>query len=122
MIVNVHEAKTQLSRLLLNVESGEEVVIARDGKPVARLVRSSGERWDGGGYPDSLREEQIPLGSRVISVCDAYAAMISERPYSVAMLPHRALEELRRGAGSQFDPEVVAAFERVAAQRGVPIG
>ncbi|HMC49684.1 MAG TPA: HD domain-containing phosphohydrolase [Solirubrobacterales bacterium] len=90
--------------------------------PVARLVRSSGERWDGGGYPDSLREEQIPLGSRVISVCDAYAAMISERPYSVAMLPHRALEELRRGAGSQFDPEVVAAFERVAAQRGVPIG
>jgi len=90
--------------------------------PVARLVRSSGERWDGGGYPDSLRGEQIPLGARVVAVCDAYAAMVSERPYSVAMRPPRALEELRRGAGSQFDPEVVAAFEQVATQRGLPIG
>ena len=88
--------------------------------PVARLVRSTGERWDGGGYPDSLRGEQIPLGSRVVAVCEAYEAMISERPYSVAMLPSRALEELRRGAGSQFDPEVVAAFEQVAAQRRLP--
>ena len=89
--------------------------------PVARLVRSSGERWDGNGYPDSLRGEQIPLGSRVVAVCDAYAAMVSERPYSVAMLPSRALEELRGGAGSQFDPDVVAAFERVAAQRDLPV-
>jgi two-component system, cell cycle response regulator len=89
--------------------------------PVARLVRSSGERWDGGGYPDALREEQIPLGARVIAVCDAYAAMVSERPYSVAMRPARALDELRRGAGSQFDPEVVAAFERVATRRGLPV-
>jgi HD-GYP domain-containing protein (c-di-GMP phosphodiesterase class II) len=83
--------------------------------PVARLVRSSGERWDGKGYPDSLQGEQIPLGARVVAVCDAYEAMVSERPYSVAMRPARALEELNRGAGSQFDPEVVAAFGRVAA-------
>jgi two-component system cell cycle response regulator len=88
--------------------------------PVARLVRSSGERWDGGGYPDSLRGEQIPLGARVVAVCDAYAAMVSERPYSVAMRPSRALEELRRGAGTQFDPEVVAAFEQVTEQGGPP--
>ncbi|HVV91636.1 MAG TPA: HD domain-containing phosphohydrolase [Solirubrobacterales bacterium] len=87
--------------------------------PVARLVRSVGERWDGGGYPDSLRGEQIPLGSRVIAVCAAYAAMVSERPHSVAMRPARAMEELRRGAGDQFDPAVVAAFERVAAERGL---
>lgn len=85
--------------------------------PVARLVRSSSERWDGSGYPDSLHGEQIPLGSRVVAVCDAYAAMITERPYSVAMVPARALEELRRGAGSQFDPEVVVAFEAVATRR-----
>jgi diguanylate cyclase (GGDEF)-like protein len=90
--------------------------------PVARLVRSSGERWDGSGYPDSLRGEQIPLGSRVLTVCEAYAAMVSERSYSVAMRPSRALEELRRSAGSQFDPRVVVAFEQVAAQRGLPIG
>jgi diguanylate cyclase (GGDEF)-like protein len=87
--------------------------------PVARLVRSSGERWDGSGYPDGLRAEQIPLGARVVSVCEAYAAMVSERPYSVAMRPSRAREELERGAGSQFDPSVVAAFQRIAAQ-GVP--
>lgn len=90
--------------------------------PVARLVRSSGERWDGSGYPDSLRGDQIPLGARVVAVCDAYAAMVSERPYSVAMRPSRALEELGRGAGSQFDPEVVAAFEQVAVQRGLLVG
>jgi diguanylate cyclase (GGDEF)-like protein len=86
--------------------------------PVARLVRSSGERWDGGGYPDGLCAEQIPLGARVIAVCDAYAAMVSERPYSVAMRPSRAREELERGAGSQFDPDVVAAFQRIAV-RGI---
>jgi two-component system, cell cycle response regulator len=90
--------------------------------PVARLVRSSGERWDGSGYPDSLRAEQIPLGSRVVAVCEAYAAMVSERPYSVAMRHSRALEELRRGAGSQFDPQVVAAFEQAAARGGLPLG
>lgn len=88
--------------------------------PVARLVRSSGERWDGSGYPDSLRAEQIPLGARIIAVCEAYAAMISERPYSVAMRPSRALEELEQGAGTQFDPTVVAAFLRVAAAGSVP--
>jgi diguanylate cyclase (GGDEF)-like protein len=86
--------------------------------PVARLVRSVGERWDGRGYPDALRGEQIPPGSRVVSVCAAYAAMLSEQPHSVAMSPGRALEELQRGAGSQFDPGVVAAFERVIGRRG----
>ncbi len=64
--------------------------------------------------------EQSPLGARVVAVCDAYAAMVSERPYSVAMRPSRALEELRRSASSQFDPKVVAAFEQVAAQHCLP--
>ncbi len=95
---------------------GERIIAAAPALvPVARLVRSSHERFDGGGYPDGLHGEQIPLGSRVIAVCDAYEAMCSERPYSVAMLPARALEELRSGAGTQFDPQVVAAFERVLA-------
>jgi len=106
-----------------NTLIGERIIASAAALvPVARLVRSSGERWDGGGYPDSLRGEQIPLGARVVTVCDAYAAMVSERPYSVAMRPPRALEELRRGAGSQFDPKVVAAFEQVATQRGLPVG
>jgi two-component system cell cycle response regulator len=98
---------------------GERIIAAAPALvPVARLVRSSHERFDGGGYPDRLRGEQIPVGSRVIAVCDAYEAMRSERPYSVAMVPARALEELRAGAGTQFDPEVVAAFERVLSRAG----
>jgi two-component system cell cycle response regulator len=97
---------------------GERIIAAAPALvPVARLVRSSHERWDGSGYPDELRGEQIPLGSRVISVCDAYEAMISERPYSVAMASARAIEELRQGAGTQFDPQVVSAFDRVIAAR-----
>jgi diguanylate cyclase (GGDEF)-like protein len=98
---------------------GERIIASAPALvPVARLVRSTHERWDGRGYPDQLVGEQIPLGSRVVAVCDAYEAMTSERPYSVAMLPERALEELHRGAGSQFDAEVVEAFERVIATRG----
>jgi hypothetical protein len=78
--------------------------------PVARLVRSSYERYDGTGYPDGLRGEAIPLGSRVIAVCVAYDAMTSPRPYRGPLPPATAFEELRRCAGRQFDPMVVAAF------------
>ena len=97
---------------------GERIIAAAPALvPVARLVRSTHERWDGEGYPDGLRGEQIPLGSRIIAVCDAYEAMVSERPYSVAMVPARAMEELQRGAGSQFDPAVVATFAATIGER-----
>jgi two-component system cell cycle response regulator len=99
---------------------GERIIASAPALvPIARLVRSSHERWDGRGYPDQLAGEQVPLGSRIVAVCDAYEAMIAERPYSVAMLPERALQELRQGAGSQFDATVVTAFERVVASRSV---
>jgi diguanylate cyclase (GGDEF)-like protein len=81
--------------------------------PVAPLVRSCGERFDGGGYPDGLAGEEIPLASRIVAVCEAFAAMTSDRPYRTAMSAEGALDELRRCAGTQFDPMVVAAFERV---------
>jgi diguanylate cyclase (GGDEF)-like protein len=92
---------------------GERIIGAAPALvPVARLVRSSHERWDGGGYPDGLAGEAIPLGSRIIAACDAYEAMVSERPYSVAMVEARALEEIDGGAGRQFDPRVAAAVRR----------
>lgn len=79
----------------------------------AQLVRWSHERVDGGGYPDGLRGEAIPLGSRVILVADAFDAMTSKRSYGTVLSRDEALAELRRCSGSQFDAAVVAAFERV---------
>jgi len=75
-------------------------------------VRSSHERWDGLGYPDGLRGEQIPLGARVVAVCDAFSAMRETRPYGRVLSEFEAVLELRRCAGSQFDPAVVGAFCR----------
>jgi putative nucleotidyltransferase with HDIG domain len=82
---------------------------ARFGR-VHHLVRWSHERWDGQGYPDGLAGTAIPLGARVICVCDAYDAMVSDRPYRAAMRLGEAIAELRAGAGSQFDPHVVEAL------------
>jgi diguanylate cyclase (GGDEF)-like protein len=90
---------------------GERVLGAAPAmKQVARLVRSSHERWDGGGYPDGLSGEKIPLGSRIIFVCDAYNAMTSERPYGETKDARDAIEELRDEAGTQFDPSLVDLF------------
>jgi diguanylate cyclase (GGDEF)-like protein len=79
-------------------------------RPVARLVRASHERWDGTGYPDGLRGDQIPLGARIVSVCDAYEAMTADRTYRTAIPHEHACQEIRRSAGTQFDPAVVDAF------------
>jgi HD-GYP domain-containing protein (c-di-GMP phosphodiesterase class II) len=78
--------------------------------PVAKLVRSSHERFDGTGYPDGKAGDDIPLGARIVAVCDAYDAMRSDRAYRSAMSGEAAIEELRRASGSQFDPAVVEAF------------
>ena len=77
---------------------------------IAHLVLHHHERWDGAGYPDSLSGEQIPLGSRIIFVSDAYDAMTSDRRYRPRRSSRAALAELERCAGSQFDPGIVAAF------------
>jgi diguanylate cyclase (GGDEF)-like protein len=88
----------------------------------ARLVRSSHERFDGSGYPDGLAGEEIPLGSRIIFVCDAFDAMLSARPYSPPLPLEHAIDELRRNAGTQFDPLVVGAFTLVVEERrSVPV-
>jgi GGDEF domain-containing protein len=90
---------------------GEQIIGAAPGlAPVASLVRASSEHFDGGGFPDGLAGEAIPLGSRIVAVAVAYAAMTAPRPHRVAGSPEDALVELRRCAGTQFDPHVVEAL------------
>lgn len=78
--------------------------------PCAQMVRHHHERFDGGGYPAGLAGTEIPLGSRIICIVDAYDAMTSERPYCAAMSHNAAMTEIRRCSGAQFDPEIVPAF------------
>jgi diguanylate cyclase (GGDEF)-like protein len=88
--------------------------------PVIPLVRHIHERWDGGGYPDGLAGESIPLGARVLLVCDAHDAMLRERPYRRALPGELAREEIRSGAGREFDTRVADAF--LAAVEKAPTG
>jgi diguanylate cyclase (GGDEF)-like protein len=102
---------------------GERIIAtAPDLARAARLVRSSHENYDGSGYPDGLARKEIPLGARIIAVCDAYDAMITDRPYRRAMDEQDAVAELRRCAGGQFDPVVVEQFCAVlgAEREGMP--
>jgi two-component system, cell cycle response regulator len=105
---------------------GERIVAAAPPLvPVARLVRSSHERWDGGGYPDGLAGTAIPRGARIVFACDSFDAMTHERPYAPMRSPEEALAELRRCSGSQFDPEVVEALIAVIEGRlaaAAPVG
>jgi hypothetical protein len=118
--VAIPDAILQAPRALTEVEwaymrrhtiIGERIIAAApELRGVGRIVRSSHERWDGKGYPDGLAGEEIPLGARIVAVCDAYDAMITDRAYRRGRSSHEALEELRRCAGKQFDPVVVGAF------------
>ena len=80
---------------------------------VGEIVRSCHERWDGRGYPDGLAGEEIPVAARIVFCCDAYSAMTTDRPYRKAMSREAALEELRNNSGTQFEPRVVRAMEKV---------
>jgi HD-GYP domain-containing protein (c-di-GMP phosphodiesterase class II) len=95
---------------------GERILASAPAlRAAAEIVRSSHERWDGGGYPDKLRAGEIPLGARIISVCDAFDAMTSARPYASSLSRQEAIRELLRCSGTQFDPDVVEAFADVQA-------
>jgi two-component system, cell cycle response regulator len=97
---------------------GERIVGAAPSLArVARVVRSTHERVDGGGYPDGLHDGAIPLASRIIFVCDSFHAMTSSRPYAERCSEQDALEELRHCAGSQFDTAIVASFCAMVAER-----
>jgi diguanylate cyclase (GGDEF)-like protein len=100
-----------------------EQIIAAAGPSLERigpLVRSSHERWDGMGYPDGLSGEEIPLGARIIAICDSFRAMLDERVYKPAMSLSDAIDELQRCAGTQFDPALVEVFCRLVSERTEP--
>ncbi|HYZ27411.1 MAG TPA: diguanylate cyclase [Thermoleophilaceae bacterium] len=92
--------------------AGAELVSRIEGmEPIVPWIRHSHERLDGKGYPDGLVGDAVPLGARILHVADAYDSMTSKRTYRPAMSLHQALSELRAGAGTQFDPDCVAALE-----------
>ncbi len=84
-------------------------------RQVGVIVRSHHERWDGGGYPDGLTGEQIPLEARIISCCDTWNAMRTDRPYRKALDYEVGEAELRSAAGSQLDPQLVEALLEIVA-------
>ena len=102
---------------------GERILSAVPGlESVARAVRHEHEHWDGDGYPDGLSGEEIPLASRIVLACDAWHALVSDRPYRNALEQDDALAELRRCSGSQFDPAVIdALLATIESPRGVTV-
>ncbi len=98
-------------------ETGGEILAGSENPLVQMaesIARSHHERWDGGGYPDGLKGEAIPLVARICAVCDVYDALLSKRPYKDSWQLSDALAELQRGSGSHFDPMLVAAFLQLA--------
>jgi putative nucleotidyltransferase with HDIG domain len=109
---------TEREAMRRHAEVGARMVESLEG--LARLapaIRAVHERWDGEGYPDGLRGEQIPLSSRAVHACDAWHAMSSDRPYREALTKGDAIEELRQNAGRQFDPRVVRTLAEVLRER-----
>jgi two-component system, cell cycle response regulator len=76
---------------------------------LSAVIRAEHERWDGGGYPDGLKGDEIPLGAQIVLACDAFHAMTSDRPYRSSMAAEEAIAEIERNAGTQFSPVVAAA-------------
>ena len=92
----------------MHPEIGEKMLQGIDFlTPALPIVRHHHERWDGDGYPDRLRKDQIPVGARIVAVCDSFDAMTSDRQYRAAMSIQEACDELKRGAETQFDPDCV---------------
>jgi hypothetical protein len=100
-------------------EIGEQMLKSIDFlRPALPVVRHHHERWDGRGYPDNLAGEDIPIGARIVGVCDAFDAMTTDRPYKKAMPVQEALEEILRNSGTQFDPHCAALLIDVVKHMG----
>ncbi len=111
----LNDAEWEIMRM--HTAIGEEIVASTKGLAhLSPAIRAEHERWDGEGYPDGLKGEEIPLASRIILVCDAFHAMTSDRPYRKALSVEAALGELEKNAGTQFCPRTIEAFVRMVAQ------
>jgi putative two-component system response regulator len=108
----------EFDEIKLHSEKGAQILEPlRFLENVIDIVKHHHERWDGKGYPDGLKGEEIPLGARIMAVADSYDAMVSARPYrKVGLSQHEAIEEIRKNIGAQFDPKVVEAFLKVVNQ------
>ena len=103
--------KAESAEMRRHPEIGEGICRSfPSSRPFAPIVRHHHERWDGFGYPDRLRGEAIPIGSRIVGIVDAFDAMIHDRPFRAALTIEAALDEIRREAGRQFDPLLVPSF------------
>ena len=112
-------AEAELDAVRQHAAMGAAIVAAEpDLSETLGAVRHHHERWDGAGYPDNLAGEAIPLHARIMAVADAFSAMTTDRPYRQSMQPEKALEILKNGAGTQWDPACVDAFCRAAASQG----
>jgi putative nucleotidyltransferase with HDIG domain len=124
VIINKPGPLTPEERALIDQHTvdGERMLQQVGGRlaEIGAIVRSSHERWDGAGYPDRLAGDEIPLVARIVSCCDAFSAMTTDRSYRAALTLEGALAELEANAGGQFDPRVAAALARVVSSGRVP--
>jgi putative nucleotidyltransferase with HDIG domain len=111
----------EMDELRLHPTVGATMLMHAGLREEAHWICCHHEWVDGGGYPNGLRGSEIPLEARIILVADAFEAMTSDRPYSAGVAPDEALDELRRCAGSQFDPEVVEALVDLVERRELPL-
>jgi len=102
------------------VRGAEMLTFSEFFKPVIPIVRYHHERWDGKGYPDGLKGEEIPLGARIMAVADTFDAMSSARPYRDAVDLKKILEEMKENAGGQLDPQIVEIWLKIMDKYGVP--
>ncbi len=104
---------TEFETMKLHVDVGADILSAIDFPfPVVPIVRAHHERWDGKGYPNGLAGTAIPIGARILSVVDCYDALTSDRPYRTALTDEQALDIIRAGRGTMYDPDLVDLFER----------
>ena len=109
----------EFAMVKLHPELGERIVSQIPQlKETLTGIRNHHERWDGRGYPDGLAGEQIPILARILAVADTFDAMTSDRPYRPGMPIGRALDEIERGAGTQFDPEYAIRFVELFREPG----